>query len=186
MDQHLKSVKRPKRTFLSLKKILAGRRSRRCSCRFSLALSGAAQTAAPQQTAAAACASGGTFASATGPRTESTTPALCASCVRENLTYLAGPALHGRGSGTEDEHHAAQFIADKLKLYGLAPAAGDGQFIQTATIRSREVIGNPTLTVECEGQWRPTAPCLDARQTNRDLGALAVTSVGAAAKAGSE
>jgi aminopeptidase YwaD len=68
--------------------------------------------------------------------------------VQSNLTYLAGPELHGRGSGTEDEHRAAQFIADKLKLYGLAPAAGDGQFIQTGTLRSREVIGNPTLTVE--------------------------------------
>ncbi len=80
-------------------------------------------------------------------RESETAPALCASCVRENLTYLAGPSLHGRGSGTEDEHRAAQFIAGKLKLYGLAPAAGDGQFIQTATIRSREVVGNPTLTV---------------------------------------
>jgi hypothetical protein len=80
-------------------------------------------------------------------RDAATTPALCASCVQSNLTYLAGPALHGRGSGTEDEHRAAQFIADKLKLYGLAPAAGDGQYIQTATLRSREVVGNPTLTV---------------------------------------
>jgi hypothetical protein len=77
-----------------------------------------------------------------------TSPALCASCVQSNLAYLAGPALHGRGSGTEDEHHAAQFIAGKLKDYGLAPAAGDGQFIQTGTLRSREVIGNPTLSVE--------------------------------------
>jgi Zn-dependent M28 family amino/carboxypeptidase len=80
-------------------------------------------------------------------RDAATTPALCANCVQSNLTYLAGPALHGRGSGTEDEHRAAQFIADKLKLYGLAPAAGDGQYIQTATLRSREVVGNPTLTV---------------------------------------
>lgn len=77
-----------------------------------------------------------------------TNPALCASCVKSNLSYLAGPALHGRGSGTEDEHHAAQFIADKLKDYGLTPAAGEGQFIQTGTLRSREVIGSPTLSVE--------------------------------------
>ena len=87
------------------------------------------------------------------------TPALCASCVQSNLSYLAGPELHGRGSGTEDEHRAAQFIADKLKLYGLAPAAGDGQFIQTVTLRSREVIGNPTLTVDAagEGSAKPLA-----------------------------
>ncbi len=74
--------------------------------------------------------------------------ALCASCVQENLSYLAGPALHGRGSGTEDEHHAAEYIADKLKAYGLAPAAGEGQYIQVGTLRSREVKGPATLTVE--------------------------------------
>lgn len=73
---------------------------------------------------------------------------LCASCVQANLSYLAGPELHGRGSGTEDEHKAAQYIADKLKAYGLAPAAGDGQYIQVGTLRSREVIGNPTLSVD--------------------------------------
>jgi hypothetical protein len=80
-----------------------------------------------------------------------TTPALCASCVQSNLSYLAGPSLRGRGSGTEDEHHAGQFIANKLKLYGLEPAAGDGQFIQTGTVRSREVTGNPTLSVDVKG-----------------------------------
>jgi len=60
--------------------------------------------------------------------------------------------LHGRGSGTEDEHKAAEFIADKLKLYGLQPAAGDGQYIQVGTLRSREVIGNPTLTIESKSE----------------------------------
>ena len=66
--------------------------------------------------------------------------AFCASCVSDNLAYLAGPALHGRGSGTEDEHHAAQFIAGKLKLYGLAPAAGDGQFIQSKDTHTWNVL----------------------------------------------
>jgi aminopeptidase YwaD len=68
------------------------------------------------------------------------------------MAYLAGPSLHGRGSGTEDEHQAAVFIAATLNLYGLEPAAGDGQYIQTGTLRSREVIGNPTLTIETKGE----------------------------------
>ncbi len=80
---------------------------------------------------------------------------MCASCVQSNLSYLAGPTLHGRGSGTEDEHHAAQFIASKLKLYGLTPAAENGEFIQTGTLRTREVVGNPTLTVELPGDSNP-------------------------------
>jgi Zn-dependent M28 family amino/carboxypeptidase len=73
-------------------------------------------------------------------------PSFCAPCVRENLSYLAGPGLHGRGSGTEDEHHAAEFIASKLKQNGLQPAADDG-YIQTVTIESRKVIGIATLSV---------------------------------------
>lgn len=115
-----------------------------------------AQTAAPQQTEPAPVRPA---VHSHRPVVRDTTPtsALCATCVQSNLSYLAGPALHGRGSGTEDEHHAAQFIADKLKLYGLTPAAENGEFIQTATLRSREVIGNPTLTIETprEGNSKP-------------------------------
>ncbi len=61
---------------------------------------------------------------------------VCADCIRDNLDYLAGPELHGRGSGTIDEYHAAQYIAGKLKVYGLAPAAGGGEYIQTANVKS--------------------------------------------------
>ena len=77
-------------------------------------------------------------------------PSLCAECVRDNLSYLAGPALHGRGSGTEDEHKAAEFIADKLKSYGLAPAAGDGQYIQTKENQTWNVLGKIEGTTEKE------------------------------------
>jgi len=73
------------------------------------------------------------------PRLKREPPQLCAACVRSNLDYLAGSALHGRGSGTEDEHLAARFIARKLRQYGLAPAAEDGHYIQTATVRSGDV-----------------------------------------------
>ncbi len=62
---------------------------------------------------------------------------LCAPCIRGNLEYLAGPALRGRGSGTIDEFHAAEFIARKLQSYGLAPAAGNGNYIQSASVTSR-------------------------------------------------
>ncbi len=70
----------------------------------------------------------------------------CAACIQHNLEYLAGPSLHGRGSGTEDEHHAAQFIASRLRQYGLAPAAEDDEYIQTATMQSRSVTAPPVLS----------------------------------------
>jgi hypothetical protein len=81
-----------------------------------------------------------TAASVPGTATE-----ICQTCIRDNLSYLAGPELRGRGSGTEDEHHAAQFIAGKLKQYGLLPAAENGEYIQPVTIASREVEGTPTV-----------------------------------------
>jgi len=86
-----------------------------------------------------------------------TSSGVCAACIRSNLEYLAGPALHGRGSGTIDEYHAAKYIAGRLKQYGLAPAAGNGEYIQAATIES------------------PTAPPADAtpRQVSRTWNVLA-------------
>ncbi len=75
-----------------------------------------------------------------------TAPSVCADCIRQNLTYLAGPELHGRGSGTADEFHAAQYIAAQLQRYGLAPAAGNGQYIQAAIIQSRTVTSPPILS----------------------------------------
>ena len=75
--------------------------------------------------------------------------------MRNNLTYLTGPALRGRGSGTEDEHHAAQFIAHKLKEYGLAPAAENGQYIQTAMLSSRKVTKAPVLSFDAGGSANP-------------------------------
>ena len=72
--------------------------------------------------------------------------ALCATCVRENLEFLAGPKLNGRGSGTSDEYHAAEFIASKLRQYGIAPAAENQQYIQTATVESRTASEAPVLS----------------------------------------
>ena len=72
--------------------------------------------------------------------------ALCATCVRENLEFLAGPKLNGRGSGTSDEYHAAEFIASKLWQYGIAPAAENQQYIQTATVESRTASEAPVLS----------------------------------------
>ncbi len=83
---------------------------------------------------------------------DSSTPAVCPECIKKNLDYLAGPDLHGRGSGTEDEHHAAQYIADQLKSYGVKPAAENGEYIQAASIKARHVTGTPALTYEQQGK----------------------------------
>ncbi len=88
----------------------------------------------------------------TAQSSSNTSSAVCAPCIRQNLGYLAGPELHGRGSGTPDEYHAAQYIAAQLKHYGLAPAAGNGEYIQTATIKTRAVTSAPVLSFDSTGK----------------------------------
>jgi hypothetical protein len=90
-----------------------------------------------------------------GPR--SSLSSECDACIRANLEYLAGPKLHGRGSGTEDEHRAAEFIAAKLKEYGLVAAAENGDYIQTGTSRSRTVTAQPTLSFDVNEAAKPRA-----------------------------
>jgi Peptidase family M28 len=155
MDQHLKPDIEPSKreTLLKLRKRKLRKTFATVTIEFLVALSPvlcSGQTATLQQTEPAPVRPA-VHSHRPLVRDATATPALCATCVQSNLAYLAGPALHGRGSGTEDEHHAAQFIAGKLKLDGLTPAAENGEFIQTATLRSREVIGSPTVTVELPG-----------------------------------
>ncbi len=79
---------------------------------------------------------------------KTSTAPVCSACIQKNLDYLAGPDLHGRGSGTENEFHAAQYIAAQLKSYGLKPAAENGEYIQVGAISSRKVTGTPVITFE--------------------------------------
>ncbi|HZL66956.1 MAG TPA: M20/M25/M40 family metallo-hydrolase [Candidatus Limnocylindrales bacterium] len=109
------------------------------------AISAAAQLAPARVQLAASAVPG---QSAPPEAVASPASALCAACVRENLEYLAGPKLHGRGSGTIDEYLAAEFIARKLEQYGVAPAAENGQYIQTASLQSRAVTKAPVLSFD--------------------------------------
>jgi aminopeptidase YwaD len=65
--------------------------------------------------------------------------------------------LHGRGSGTSDEYHAAEFIARKLRRYGIEPAANNGQYIQTVSVRTRNVMKAPVLSFEAGTSSSPQA-----------------------------
>jgi len=112
-----------------------------------------AQTSPVLVPAEAALAASGQRAAVVGPAT--TSPAECVPCIRSNLEYLAGPELHGRGSETADEYRAAEFIAARLRSYGLAPAAENDHYIQTATIQSRTVTAPPVLSFEV-GQGNPS------------------------------
>jgi Zn-dependent M28 family amino/carboxypeptidase len=66
---------------------------------------------------------------ATGRDTE-----ICAACVRAELGFLASDELHGRGSGTRDEHLAALYAASLFESFGLEPAGENGGYIQRAPL----------------------------------------------------
>jgi hypothetical protein len=59
---------------------------------------------------------------------------ICAVCVRAELGYLASDELHGRGSGTRDEHLAALYAASLFQSFGLEPAGENGGYIQHAPL----------------------------------------------------
>ena len=54
-----------------------------------------------------------------------------ARSIRAHMDYLAGDALGGRGSGTPQEHMAAEYVASELRRYGVPPAFGnDDGYVQ--------------------------------------------------------
>ena len=61
-------------------------------------------------------------------------PYICAACVRADEDFLASDELHGRGSGTRDEHLAAVYAASLFESFGLEPAGENGGYIQRAPL----------------------------------------------------
>jgi aminopeptidase YwaD len=72
-------------------------------------------------------------------------PTVCLKCIQDNLKTLASDDMKGRGSGTEDEHAAANFVASKLEEYGAQPAGDNGDYLQAAIVLRRKATGPPTL-----------------------------------------
>jgi Zn-dependent M28 family amino/carboxypeptidase len=79
-----------------------------------------------------------TFCSTSAPgqtaAMDSASSEICAACVRADLGFLASDELHGRGSGTRDEHLAALYAASLFQSFGLEPAGEHGTYIQRAPL----------------------------------------------------
>ncbi len=70
--------------------------------------------------------------------------------VRAEMNFLASDALQGRGSGTQFEWIAAQYIGSQLQQFGIEPAgetdaSGKKTYLQTVNITRNSFAGNPTL-----------------------------------------
>ena len=71
--------------------------------------------------------------------------------VRAEMGFLASDALQGRGSGTQFEWLAAQYIGSQLQQFGVEPAgetdaSGNKTYLQTVNITRNSFAGNPKLT----------------------------------------
>jgi aminopeptidase YwaD len=52
----------------------------------------------------------------------------------EPIKYLASDQLQGRGNGTPELDHAANYLAERFRKFGLTPAGDDGSFLQHFTL----------------------------------------------------
>ena len=54
--------------------------------------------------------------------------------IHADMAFLADDELHGRGSGTRDEHLAALFAASRFQAIGLEPGGDNGTFLQKSPL----------------------------------------------------
>jgi hypothetical protein len=76
--------------------------------------------------------------------------------IRAELGFLASDAMQGRGSGTNFERLAAEYIGSQFRQFGLEPAgdtdgAGNKSFVQRVPLESAKFVEPPTLTVTSGG-----------------------------------
>ncbi len=81
-------------------------------------------------------------------------PLVCADCIRKNMEFLASDDLRGRGSGTEDEYRAAQYIGTRLSEYHIQPAGPHG-YVQKILLTQRIITSPPTLMFRAPGTETP-------------------------------
>lgn len=77
--------------------------------------------------------------------------------VRSHMEFLASDALQGRGSGTQFELIAGQYMASQMQQYGIEPAgdtdaSGKVNYIQTVNISQNTFAESPKLSYAFNGE----------------------------------
>src|SRR6201988_1063096 len=72
--------------------------------------------------------------------------------IRAELSFLASDALQGRGSGTNYERIAAEYIGSQFRQFGLEPGGdtdneGNKTFVQRVALESAKFVEPPSLSV---------------------------------------
>ena len=76
------------------------------------------------------------------------------SDMQEWLTYLASDELQGRQVFTEGYGRATQYIAERLKSWGVKPLGDNGTYFQSVKLKGYRVTRNSAVTVDVNGQSR--------------------------------
>ena len=73
--------------------------------------------------------------------------------IKAHVSFLASDSLAGREAGTAYEAIAANYIADRLRDYGLEPAGDNDTFFQEFVINTA-ILNNPHASEDSEGEKR--------------------------------
>jgi hypothetical protein len=76
------------------------------------------------------------------------------SAMKEWLTYLSSDELQGRQIFTEGYGMAAQYVAERLRQWGVKPIGDDHSYLQRIKMKGYKVTRNSSVTVEVNGQKR--------------------------------
>jgi hypothetical protein len=76
------------------------------------------------------------------------------SDLKEWLSYLASDELQGRQVFTEGYGRATQYIAERLKSFGVKPLGDNGTYLQPVKLKGYHVTRNSTVTLDVNGQSR--------------------------------
>ena len=68
--------------------------------------------------------------------------------IRAHMEFLAGDAMKGRGSGTEDEWRAAAYIGSHMRRLGIEPLGDNGGFVRQIETGRLQVAAPPVLTIK--------------------------------------
>lgn len=105
-------------------------------------------------------------------------PKVCADCVKANMEVLAGDAMRGRACGTEDEHAAARFVADKLKSYGVQGAAEGEAHLQRVDYAVATYAARPVLALGAQRFTQGDGVVMISPKADA-MGEIAILAVGA-------
>ncbi len=103
-------------------------------------------------------------------------PVFSQQALRDHVTFLASPALKGRGLGSPGLEEAATYIADKFRAAGLAPGGDRGTYFQRFKVEKGED-GQPHEVTNVIGllrgsrpDWRDQSAMLTAHYDHLGLG----------------